>query len=183
MKDVNNRERVGDWIQTYTGRQFFACDPLAEDIEILDIASGLSKNTRYGGQCLRFYSVAEHCCHICDAAPDPLKLEALMHDASEAYLVDVPRPIKASLTNYAAIENGLMLVIAKKYGFNWPVSPLVKKLDNGILADEQRQNMAPPPAPWAQLTDPPLNCRLQFWTPDQAMLEFVTRFFRFWGRA
>lgn len=180
MIDAKGRERRGDWMQTYSGKQFFALDPLPEDIEIIDIASGLSKATRYGGQCLRFYSVAEHCCHICDAAPEAKKLEALMHDASEAYLADIPRPIKGSLSNYAEIEHGLMTVIAEKYGFAWPVSKAVKSLDNGILLDEFAQNMAPAPVPWSQWTDPALNCRLQFWNPYQAMIEFVTRFFRYW---
>jgi uncharacterized protein len=135
-------ERKGDWIQTYSGAQFWPLDPRADEIDLIDIAAALSKLCRYGGHCKRFYSVAEHCVLMARMMPRQLRREALLHDASEAYLVDIPRPIKPSLGGYAEIEHGLMLVIGKKYGFAWPVCAEVKAADNAMLHDEMLQNMA-----------------------------------------
>jgi hypothetical protein len=107
--------RVGDWMQTFTGMQFWPLDPRPDDVCIIDIAHSLSMLCRYGGHTTRFYSVAEHCCHMCDSATVDNKLWALLHDAGEAYLSDVIRPIKPFLTNYKEIENRLMKVICDSY--------------------------------------------------------------------
>jgi 5'-deoxynucleotidase YfbR-like HD superfamily hydrolase len=64
------------------------------------------------------------------------KLAALLHDASEAYLVDIPRPIKLKLTEYHPIENNLMRVIAEKYGFHYPLHNAVKQADEKMLQQE-----------------------------------------------
>ena len=52
--------RKGDWMQTYTGRQFWPIDPRANEVHIEDIAHALSMMCRYNGHCRTFYSVAEH---------------------------------------------------------------------------------------------------------------------------
>ncbi len=172
---ASNPTRAGDWMQTYSGVEFYPLDPRAEEVNIEDIANALSKACRYAGHCLRFYSVAEHCVHVADKAPFALKLTALMHDASEAYLVDMPRPIKPFIGGYAEIEDRLMKVIAAKFGFLWPVPPEIKKLDNGILNDEREQNMVSPPRDW-QVPDPAIGAKLQFWNPEQARHEFMDAF-------
>ncbi|MBL7942465.1 MAG: hypothetical protein JNM00_06850, partial [Flavobacteriales bacterium] len=59
-----------------------------------------------------------------------------MHDASEAYLIDVPRPVKQGLANYKQIENRLMSVIAEVFGFKYPLHPIVKRADEVQLVDE-----------------------------------------------
>lgn len=176
------RARKGDWMQTITGKQFWPLDPRPEEVDILDIAGALSKLCRYGGQCLRFYSVAEHCVHVARNAPDDLKLVALLHDASEAYLSDVIRPIKSYLINYLDIEAGLERVISERFMLPWPMPAEVKRLDTAILADERDQAMAPPPVPWHQTTEPALGIQLQFWTPKRARAEFLLAFRRYGGR-
>jgi hypothetical protein len=176
------RARKGDWMQTITGKQFWPLDPRPEEVDILDIAGALSKLCRYGGQCLRFYSVAEHCVHVANYAPDDLKLTALLHDASEAYLSDVIRPIKSHLANYLDIEAGLERVIAERFGLTWQWHHHVKQLDTAILADERDQAMAPPPVPWPQTTEPPLGVELQFWSPNRARAEFILAFRRYGGK-
>lgn len=176
--------RRGDWMQTYTGGMLYPLDPRPEEIRIEDISAALSKLCRYGGQCIRFYSVAEHCVHVANAAPPHVALAALMHDASEAYLCDVIRPIKRSLANYQEIEAGLERCIAQRFSLPWPIPPEVKTLDNGILWDEMQQNMTPPPKPWITwLTDKPLGVTLQFWTPAEASYQFTTAFYRHGGIA
>jgi|SRR5579871_2098758 len=175
-------DRLGDWMQTYTGAQFWPLDPRADEIRIDDIASALSKQCRYAGHCIKFYSVAEHCVHVANAAPDNLKLTALLHDASEAYLSDIVRPLKAHLANYTQIEAGLEKVIAEKFGLQWPMPKEIKALDNGILIDEMTQNMAPAPRPWEKwLTDPALGVTLQFWTSSEARYQFICAFHRYGG--
>ena len=169
-------------MQTYTGAQFWPLDPRADEVRIEDISAALSKLCRYGGQCIRFYSVAEHCVHVANAAPDGLKLAALMHDGSEAYLCDIIRPIKSHLSNYLDIESRLEKVIAERFGLAWPMPAEVKRLDTAILADERDQVMARPPVPWPQTTEPPLGVTLRFWTPAQAAYEFTTAFYRYGGR-
>ena len=80
-------------MSTYTGKKFFPFDPRPEQICIEDIAHGLSMLCRFSGQCPYFYSVAEHSIYVVHCLPDNLQLEGLLHDASEAYLADLPRPV------------------------------------------------------------------------------------------
>lgn len=170
----------GRWLQTLTGGRFYPDDPQPKDIRIEDIAGALGRLCRYGGHCLRFYSVAEHCVHIARAAPPEHRLAALMHDASEAYLVDIPRPVKPYLNGYYDLEDRIMTVIAARFRFAWPMPPEVKHLDNAILADERAQNMAPMKASnaeWGAIY-PPLGVELQFWPPDRAAFEFDDAFRR-----
>lgn len=172
--------RTGDWMQTASGRAFYPLDPRPEEIHIEDIAAALSKLCRYGGHCKRFYSVAEHCVLMAHAAPDGFRLSALLHDASEAYLSDVIRPVKRHLTNYEAIEAELERAIARRFCLAFPMPAEVKRLDNAILADERDQAMLAPPCEWG-LTEPALGVTLQFWTPEKAEYEFLAAFRRYGG--
>jgi hypothetical protein len=170
---MNNR--VGNWIQTYTGIQFFPLDPRIEEIDIEDIAHALSMTCRFGGHCLNFYSVAEHCCLMYDKASDKNKFHALMHDASEAYITDVPRPLKPSLTNYKEIETHLMNKICEKYDLDLKMPAEVKTLDVAILFAEANQNMSPASFEWEGVVEP-LDVELRFWSPTKAKVEFLNRF-------
>lgn len=176
--------RKGQWMQLASGRKFWPLDPRPEEIHIEDIASALSKMCRYGGHCKRFYSVAEHSVLMAHAAPDGYHLDALLHDASEAYLADVIRPIKSSLTNYHAIEAALERAIGKRFGTRQTMPDAVKHLDNAILADERAQNMEPmpgiPDAEWGARL-PALGVTLQFWSPEKAEYEFLAAFRRYGG--
>jgi hypothetical protein len=173
-------ERTGNWMQTYTGRQFWPLDPRPDDIDIIDIAAALSKLCRFGGHCRKFYSVAEHCVHIAGQAPHPLRFQALMHDAAEAYLVDVPRPIKHCLTEYLEIERRIEICIFQKFKIPYPIANEVKHLDNRMLLTECNKNMGLPPAPWGFPQGAgevePLDIDLQFWPPERAEHQFLAAF-------
>jgi hypothetical protein len=105
--------RKGDWIQTFSGGQFWPLDPIADEIHLIDIAAALGKECRYGGHCLRFYSVAEHSVLMYRAARmlvapavpgssigEP-RARCCFHDASEAYLIDDIRGrLRGCLTGY-----------------------------------------------------------------------------------
>lgn len=125
----NNYQFPPNSIKTFTGQCFdlLAMDP--ETIVIEDIARALSMNCRWGGHTKHFYSIAMHSIHVCDLVTEDNKLAALMHDASEAYLLDIPKPFKNLLPDYMAYEDRLMRVIAEKYGFEYPINPDVKFAD------------------------------------------------------
>lgn len=116
------------WLETYTGNMINIIDPAQEDISVYDIAHGLSNQCRYGGQCKFRYSVAEHSLIVSQIAGwyyakkfildllsvEEIMLMALLHDASETYLVDIPTPVKKNLSNYSEIETKLMNAILEK---------------------------------------------------------------------
>jgi len=146
-----NKERKGDWIQTFTGIAFYPLDPRVEDIDILDIAHALSNMCRFTGHTKVFYSVAEHSCRVAEILPRELKLWGLLHDASEAYLVDLPRPLKrhTSLGSiYRSIEDTLMLTICNKFGLPPQMPKEVSIADDTLLATEARDLLGPRPIPW-----------------------------------
>jgi hypothetical protein len=164
--------RVGNWMQTYTGRAFYPIDPRPEEIEIEDIAQALSKQCRYAGHTKRFYSVAEHCVHLYWKLPREFKLWGLLHDASEAYLTDIIRPVKSYLTGYLDLEEKLMRAVAERFYMKWPMPPMVKEFDNRILLDERNQIMANPPHDW-NIVGEPLGVDIQCWDPERAFHEFM----------
>jgi len=108
-------------------------EPTLDMICIDDIAHSLSHQCRFGGHLPTFFSVAQHSVMTSKRVPQEHKLAALLHDASEAYLMDIPRPIKAHLTNYKELEDRLMELIALKFGFEYPLHPIVKKADEFML--------------------------------------------------
>jgi hypothetical protein len=153
-------------------------DPREEDIFHLDIAHSLSRQGRYAGHSYRFLSIAEHCCHIHDLAPDHLKMQALMHDASETYLVDIPRPVKPYLIEYGPIEENIMQTIARKFKFSWPMDSYIKELDTNILLNEKDAIMNPCDQEWNMVGSTKLPISIQCWDPDTAKQQFLTRFYR-----
>lgn len=130
---MNDNLFTPDCIRTHTGLYINVFKPTPEMVCIEDIAHGLSHVCRFAGQTPKFYSVAQHCILMSELAPTSLKFEVLMHDASEAYLGDMPKPIKNRMDFYSQIEDGLMRVIAKKFGFQYPISKEVKVLDQYML--------------------------------------------------
>lgn len=123
-----------DCIRTASGIYMNVFEPTMEMICIEDIAHALAMQCRFGGHLPVFYSVAQHSLNCSFLIDDKeLKLAALLHDASEAYLMDIPRPIKKRLANYKEIEHGLMLLIAEKFGFEYPLHKEVKKADEIML--------------------------------------------------
>lgn len=122
-----------DCLRTYTGKHVNVFEPTEDMICIEDIAHALSNQCRFAGHTKSFHSVAEHSITCSNLAISGLELQALMHDASEAYLVDIPTPIKNHMPEYKAIEHKLMCVIAKKFGFDWPMHPFTITIDRDVL--------------------------------------------------
>lgn len=122
-------------IRTFTGKYIDVFNPDPEMICIEDIAHALAQTPRFGGHLKHFYSVAHHSMHCSELVRND-KLAALMHDASEAYLTDMPRPIKMQMPQYREVEDRLMTVISKKFGFQYPLSKEVKIADENALSYE-----------------------------------------------
>lgn len=129
----------GDYIHTYSGKKFYAMDPTPDDIDITDIAHALSHLCRFGGHTPTFYSVAEHSILVSELVPVKDRMWGLLHDASEAYLCDIPRPFKQYLNNYKEIEENIQRVIAVKFKLDWPIPPAVHFIDRNIVAAEAKQ--------------------------------------------
>ena len=123
LQDVHAFEECK--FNTASGKLISIYDPKPEDICIEDIAASLSKICRFGGNIGEFYSVAQHSVMVSFLAPDELKKAALLHDAAEAYLGDVIKPLKHILEPlYTPIEQRFEKVIFEK--FNVPIDHLEK---------------------------------------------------------
>jgi hypothetical protein len=168
--------RTGAWIETFTGRQFWPLDPHVDDICIEDIAHALSNTCRFNGHVRQFYSVAEHSVFVALTVPVEHRLAALLHDASEAYACDLPRPIKRCVTGYAEAEHRLMECIFEKFGLTLPLPEIVKLHDNRILLDERVQFMPASDRDW-NLGVEPLGVQLRGWLPQDAEAAFLETFY------
>ena len=173
--------RIGDWIQTSKGHKFFPFDPRPEEIDIDDIAHALSMMCRFGGHPDRFYSVAEHSFHCSQIVPQEDALAALLHDASEAYLVDVPRPIKRfeGMQSYRDAEAHLTKHILYRWNLDVVLPSSVKLADERMLAVEATTLFKSHPDNWPAKyqhlltgTEPQPLC----WAPSVAKVNFLTRF-------
>jgi len=179
MTDLSRR---GDWMQTHSGTAFWPLDPLPEDVSITDIAHALSHLCRYAGHTHNFYSVAQHSVLVSRNLPAEHAMWGLLHDAAEAYVVDIPRPLKRYLKGYAQIEAGVLRAIAQHFELPPEIPAEVKRVDNAILADESVQLMGPAPRPWV-LHEPPLGIKINIWTPRFARSAFIHRYLELIGEA
>ena len=166
-------DRFGDWMQTYTGGRFYPIDPRPEEVIREDIAHALSLLCRYAGHIDRFYSVAEHCVLMSEAVPPEHALAALLHDATEAYVVDVPRPLKRSLPEYRAVEDRVWLAIAVRFGVDPMLPAVVKKADTAILLTE-RAALFSRAEPW-DLGVARLPVVVTGWEPREAEARYLAR--------
>lgn len=165
----------GNWMQTFTGRQFYPLAPRPEDIDIIDIAHALSMQCRYNGHVRHFYSVAQHCVLISSLVSPENALWALLHDATEAYVGDMIRPLKLHMPDYQAVENRVMLAIAEKFGIEPSMPPDVKAADSRILLDERDALMGEPAGDWA-IDGDPFGIGIDPWPPSTAEVHYLHRF-------
>jgi len=176
IEGVHSTSR-GPYICTYTGGKFYPLDVRKSDIKIEDVAHALSNMCRFGGHSALFYSVAQHSVLVSRELPDGMKLQGLLHDASEAYLVDIPRPIKklADFTEYRRIERNTQKAIYKKFKVPDRDSELLHRVDNLILATEAYYLMDDPV--WARKL-PKLATIISPWHPAKAEVMFLEEFER-----
>lgn len=164
------------WIQTVSGKRVDLPIPKLDQIDITDIAYALSMKCRFNGQCSRYYSVAEHSVRVSELCSPELELAGLLHDANEAYLPDIPRPVKELIPEYKEIENLMEDAINRKYGIILTLEDriAIKKADNIMLATEGRDLMGNLEG-WS-LTELPSGFEVECWTPEYARTRFLERF-------
>jgi len=175
---VAEMERRGGWIQTFTSRQFWPLDARPEEVDIRDIAHGLSMLCRYAGAVREFYSVAQHCVLMSEAVAPEHALAALLHDATEAYVVDLPNPVKRFMPEYMNIENALWLIIAEHFGVPGMLPPEVHDADARIVIDERAALMGRVFHSWGAIDGmKPLGVNITPWTPAHAEFRYLSRFY------
>lgn len=136
------------WIQTASGRSFDLAQPRAQDVTIEDVAHALSLICRFGGHMPKHYSVAQHCVVVSHLVPRENALAGLLHDASEAYVGDVVRPLKRMLPGYRDIEDRVWNAIASRFGIDPTLPASVKEADRIAMFWERRDLLAKPPKDW-----------------------------------
>ena len=124
-------------IQTYSGGIIDFVEPRNSQFNIEDIAHGLANTCRYSGQCKRHYNVATHSVVVTLFVPDHLQFEALLHDATEAFMADIPTPLKQLLRDYQTMEHRMEKAIREHFGLPADMSPEVKRADHIALAIEK----------------------------------------------
>lgn len=171
------------FIVTYTGKRFSLVTPRPEDVDIRDIAHSLAMQCRWAGHCHRFYSVAEHSIFVSHRVADDMALMALLHDAAEAYLLDIPRPIKkmAGFAEvYTRVEQLLEEAIAIRFGIEAPfLRDAVKRADDDAMLIEASHLMRGKEAGVREWWDHDLWRQagaLTGWDPVRAESEFLYRY-------
>ncbi len=172
-----------DFIETYTGRAVRPLHSHVEDISIIDIAHALSNQCRYAGHTEFFYSTAQHCCLLADYVAKDRKgtaldcLQILLHDSAEAYLVDIPRPVKQFMPEYRKWDRALTMCIREWAGLGrLPIPEWQDEVDSRIVSDEREQvhgDMSD--NDWEHYALP-LGVSITPWVPAIAEQQFLLRY-------
>lgn len=171
---------LNNTIKVAAGHYVDLVSPDPASIEIISIASALSKICRFGGHCPKFYSVAEHCVHATAmASADGYTGDALMavflHDAAEAYLGDMVKPLKVTMPQYSEAEQRMESAIELAFGVDierW--SGVIKKFDRAMLKAEKIAMWPEDKEKWhgfGEIED--REVPFQFWSPEDAERHFL----------
>ncbi len=167
-------------IRTLSGHQFSLpnLDPSA--IDVYDIAHSLSFNCRFGGHLPRFYSVAQHCVEMSYEVPSEHALWALLHDATEAYICDMPKPFKNMLPDYQQLEKELEAKLMPVFGLVPTMPSAVQEADMRMLNTERRDIKK------SILDEPPMAepypFRIRPWRSAKAKRLFLLRYEELTGK-
>lgn len=164
-------------ILTVTGNYFDFISPESSDFGIAEIAHGLSNVCRFAGQCRSFYSVAQHSVLVSRIVPIEHAVAGLLHDAAEAFIGDVARPLKRILPDYKAIEKRVEDAVFGRFGLPPTLPQCVKYADLVLLATEQRDLMPKNDYEWACLSNVvPLPDIIIPWSQSKAHRVFLQRY-------
>lgn len=167
--NINETLFAGNCIRTFTGLYMNVFNPEPEMICIEDIAHALSHVCRFAGHTKLFYSVAQHSVLVAQMVPEELRFAALLHDASEAYLGDLPSPIKKCMPEYKILEKNLSELIHNKFMVNHDFDhPNIKDADIECLKAEHSTLMLGNKCP-----------HFQCWGPEYSKDIFLSFFERY----
>ncbi len=147
----------GRWMQTYLGIPFYPTDPVPQEVKLIDVAHSLSQQCRFNGHTTKFWSVAQHSILCANLATPEAKRFALFHDAAEAFVGDMIRPLKYNGETmgkqFKAVEAGVMHAVNQAFGLVWTdgIHAEVDRVDNLALVIEATYLMSPHGVPaWVQ---------------------------------
>lgn len=171
---------MNPWIRLSTGKKFHFLAPKQEDIDIRDIALGLSRIPRFCGHTYpKPYYVGHHSCLACDYAPDDYKLVALLHDGTENWTSDCPSPLKHLLPQFKELEIRAERALARKYGLPFPFPAIIKEIDLRLLSTEQR-DLIRYGNDWKNSPFIPFDKKIKAWGNEKTYREFINRFNRYY---
>jgi hypothetical protein len=173
-------ERKGDWMCTFSDVRYWPADPRPDEVKIIDIAHALSMLCRYTGHVKKFYSVAEHSVLVSMVVPEELALVGLLHDATEAYINDLSRPLKKSLPEYKRLEERNWAAISTRFGLPFRLPSAVHDADTAVLKAEAAILMPPSALTWP-LPGPTASVCIECLSPSEAKTAFIERYFTLVG--
>ena len=163
-----------DYVSTYLGNRFYPREPRIDQVDIEDIAHGLAYQCRFNGQTTRFYSVAQHSLLVATLVPQRLRLPALLHDAAEAYLGDMVKPLKRLFPEFSRLETDVLDLIGKRFSVDLRPQVAIEKADLVALATEKRDLMPHSTEKWTSLAGiSPLSEPIDPWTPEEAKQRYM----------
>ena len=175
------RDERGAFVTTYSGVKFFVEDCNIAEVPIEDIAHALAMNCRFNGHLDQFYSVAQHSVIVSSLVPSEHRMTALLHDVSEAFLPDMPRPFKQYIGGFQDYEDRIDRAVADTYGTTYPLPESVKYIDKNIVRDEAEAMYRVPPD-WITYYE---SVAGKEWfmklTPMQAKMYFLDRYYYLLG--
>lgn len=173
--------QAGDTVQTYTGREFNLLNPTTGMVSIIDIAHSLANIGRFNGRTRQFYSVAQHCVQLAYYAQNECNasildcLQVLMHDAAEAYVGDMCRPLKKHMHEYRKMEHAITEVIRGWLDLSDKTIPAyLDEIDSRIATDEKLWLTGDIEGPHSSEYDlKPLGIEIYPWEPLKAEKLFL----------
>lgn len=177
MSEITVKNIKGPTIMLVSGSYFDFADPESCDFSIEDIAHALAHICRFTGHCREFYSVAQHSVLVSLVVPPKYAFHGLMHDAAEAFVGDVAKPLKVLLPEYKAIEDRVEAAVFARFGLPERLPQCVKDADRVLLRTEQRDLMGADKHQWLFTQGTiPMTERIQALGPIEAMRLFLARY-------
>lgn len=174
--------KAPSFIETFTGRAVWPLKTRVEDFSIIDIAHHLANQCRYSGATDWFYSTAQHCVLLADYMALVRKgsvldcYQILLHDGAEAYLVDIPRPVKQFMPAYRVWDKDITMMMREWAGLGaYPIPEWQDELDSRIVIDERLQLMSDSGLDWEHPCEM-LGVNIEPWSPRRAEQEFLKRY-------
>lgn len=168
------------WVPTYSGRRFSLTRPDPDEIDIVDVAHHLANICRFTGATRSHYSVAQHSVLVSLHVRERGQLNALLHDAAEAYVGDVSRPVKyrEGMMDYRILEQRVDAAVRKKFRLEYDIyiEDEIKKADDRAMATEVRDLLVPHPDWKRWLKFEPFPEKIVPLSPEAAEAAFLSRY-------